>query len=297
MDMTLRFDNKYVYNIRVMAICTYKDCYLMDNSMGKELIHIGGRLKYDETIKQAITREINEELGITVSPTLIGMCENFFEHEAQNCHEHLFVHKIDLSEYDLSNIADYIQFVKKEDIDKYIVYPFCWKKFETSTEKFTFETVIEHKQLLDKDICFVLGEKDNIIQEYDFRVSALIRKDNQILIDESARDMSHLLPIGGRLHYGETLEEGINREVEEELCTKIKNFKLRGIGEDFFIIHEDKHIHFISAVFEVELESENIVGADGSEPVWLDINEPNPSNTKMTSFIEFFNNKDTYHVF
>jgi ADP-ribose pyrophosphatase len=197
----------------------------------------------------------------------------------------------------LSNKDSYIRLTKKDEIDNYIVYPLDWKKaLNRTNDDIGIETRIEKQMYQDKDLTFEFGKKDDNEQEYHFRVSALIRKGNKVLIDESARFLQHLIPIGGRLHFGETVNEGLIREVQEELNCTIKSSTFRGIGEDFFIFSNHRQIHFISAVFEIELNEEKYTGGDGTVPIWMDIAELNPTNTKMMSFVQFLKEKEISHA-
>jgi len=296
MDMTIKVDQGNIYNIRVAAVCSYNDCYVVDDSNKGYVVHVGGRLKYNETIHEAIKREINEELGIIVEPAFVGVYESFFTYENNNFHEHLFLFAIDISDCDLSNKESYIKLIKKTDIHNYQVFPENCENVIERNEIISINTRVENQMYQDRDIAFTIGKKDGNDQEYHFRVSALIRNGNKVLIDESASHLQHLIPIGGRLHFGETFNEGLVREIQEELNCTIKNSSFRGIGEDFFIFRNNKQIHFISALFEVELNEEQYTAGDGTVPVWMDISELNPSNTKMLSFLQMLNKKEIKHA-
>jgi ADP-ribose pyrophosphatase len=296
MDMTIKVDQGNTYNIRVAAVCSYNDCYAVDDSNKGYVVHVGGRLKYNETIHEAIKREINEELGIIVDPSFVGVYESFFTYENINIHEHLFLFAVDISDCNLSNMEHYIKLIKKTDINNYLVYPENWEKVVEENDMISINTRIEKQMYQDRDIAFTIGKKDGNDQEYHFRVSALIRNDDKVLIDESASHLQHLIPIGGRLHFGETFNEGLNREIQEELNCTIKSSVFRGIGEDFFIFRNNKQIHFISALFEVELNEELYTAGDGTVPVWMDISELNPSNTKMLSFVKLLKEKEIMHA-
>lgn len=60
----------------------------------------GGKIEVMETTKQAITRELNEELGITdiLVGDIISVTENFFEINGKKIHQYIFTHKVEFND-------------------------------------------------------------------------------------------------------------------------------------------------------------------------------------------------------
>jgi len=67
---------------------------------------------------------------------------------------------------------------------------------------------------------------------FNFRVGAIIPKDGRLLMVESARGYHY--SVGGRVRFGETTEQAILREVEEETGVRLAIDRLGFIEENFF---------------------------------------------------------------
>ena len=111
-------ENNYRFNYRVGAVFTNKDKVLLQKSEKDSYYSlIGGRVKYNETTKQALIREIKEEVGITILESdlvLINVAENFFTYGGTNIHELLFIYKI-IDNIELKN-KDNIKTLDKDDV-------------------------------------------------------------------------------------------------------------------------------------------------------------------------------------
>ena len=95
-------------NIRVGAIIQYQNKILIEKNKNVDFSVIpGGRIKTLENSKEALIREIKEELGIDLSNEkfeMISLIENFFEFDNKKYHELYFVYKIDLKQdYDIKD--------------------------------------------------------------------------------------------------------------------------------------------------------------------------------------------------
>ncbi len=92
----------------------------------------------------------------------------------------------------------------------------------------------------------------------DIPVKALIERDGRVLI---VRDRHWELP-GGRMHVGETPEEALHREIEEELHVGIR---VLGIQDAFtFTSERTGQAHFI-VVYRCELIDDTPFHLDGKE--------------------------------
>ena len=110
--------NNYRFNYRVAAVFTSKDkIFLQKSEKDSYYSLIGGRVKYNETTKEAIIREIGEEIGIIVKENdllLINVAENFFTYNNKKIHELLFVYKI-IDNKELGK-KDIIKTLDKDDV-------------------------------------------------------------------------------------------------------------------------------------------------------------------------------------
>lgn len=96
-DISLTEDG-YKLNYRTAVILTYKGKVLLHKAKVDFWNMPGGRVKYGEDSKNAIIREMQEELGITLKePQLIAYCENFFNFDNTEYHELLTVYKQELT--------------------------------------------------------------------------------------------------------------------------------------------------------------------------------------------------------
>lgn|SRR5574344_1020980 len=99
MDISIKVD-EIKFNFRVGAILSYQERILIEVGENVPFAVIpGGRVKTMEDTKEALDREIKEELGIDISnlkSTLISVVENFFELKDTKYHELYFIYKIEL---------------------------------------------------------------------------------------------------------------------------------------------------------------------------------------------------------
>ncbi len=66
----------------------------------------------------------------------------------------------------------------------------------------------------------------------NLRVGAIIMRDGKFLMVENQRD--YLYSVGGRIKFGETAEEAVLREVEEETGVRLQIDRLGFIHENYF---------------------------------------------------------------
>jgi ADP-ribose pyrophosphatase YjhB (NUDIX family) len=85
----------------------------------------------------------------------------------------------------------------------------------------------------------------------DIRVAACILKDDKILmIRHKKGDERYWLLPGGRIEYGETMIETLEREMIEETGLEVRVGNLMFVSE---AIPEDNHRHIINMFFEAEI--------------------------------------------
>ena len=127
------------------------------------------------------------------------------------------------------------------------------------------------------DLCF---EFDN--KFFVYRVGALIIRKNKLLMATNPNVTFHYT-IGGRLLFGETTEEGVLREIYEEIGLKLEIERLAYINECFYRIgkqkikaHEIAFYYFIKdnpALDNIEMEYKD--GSYNNTLKWFDIADLN----------------------
>ncbi|MDQ1196567.1 NUDIX domain-containing protein [Agrobacterium sp. SORGH_AS 787] len=93
---------------------------------------------------------------------------------------------------------------------------------------------------------------DHKPQLFSFRVAALIFHEAYLLVNRSVVDRYWALP-GGRAEIGESTEETILREIEEELHVKASIERLVWSAENFFA-YGDYQAHEMAFYYQVRLE-------------------------------------------
>lgn len=87
----------------------------------------GGKIEVLETTKDAIARELKEELAITdiIVGNVISITENFFEWKGNKVHQYIFTHKVTFNDSKYNNIEGIFESTEKE---KDVIY--TWIKKE-----------------------------------------------------------------------------------------------------------------------------------------------------------------------
>lgn len=93
---------------------------------------------------------------------------------------------------------------------------------------------------------------DHKPQLFSFRVAALIFHQGYLLVNRSVTDRYWSLP-GGRAEIGESTEETILREIEEELHVKASIERLVWSAENFFA-YGDYQAHEIAFYYQIRLD-------------------------------------------
>lgn len=121
-------------------------------------------------------------------------------------------------------------------------------------------------------------------------VRAILVKNEKFLLVKHTYSEQWYLP-GGGLKKGETLENAILRELDEELGVKAKNLFLHGAYQNFYEGKNDYIIVFKTSIFEIsgkkdgEIEKHGIFGIDEL-----------PENTSIGTrkrIIEYIENKNS----
>lgn len=140
MDLCLDVEN-YKLNIRVAGVLIHNNKVLTHKDVNKDHYALpGGRIQIGENSKEALRREIQEELGKEIEiKQYIATIENFFEMDNKKYHEIYFLYNVEfLNEddkkinYTIHNVEgkDYLQYewIDIEKIDEYNLLPDCLKE-------------------------------------------------------------------------------------------------------------------------------------------------------------------------
>ena len=104
----------------------------------------------------------------------------------------------------------------------------------------------------NKDICIKDGN-----EKFNFRVAAVLRYNNKILIQKGKKDNFFSL-VGGRVRLGEKTIEALIREIKEEinLVVSEEKCKLMRVCENFFEF-DSKKFHEILFIYSVEINEQD----------------------------------------
>ena len=90
-------------------------------------------------------------------------------------------------------------------------------------------------------------------RRFQMRAVAIIRHEGHVLIHKATHETFWALP-GGRVEYGETAAEAVEREIAEELGCTSKIGPLRYLVENFFV-YDGEGCHEIGWYYGVDLTS------------------------------------------
>mgnify|MGYP004507291123 CR=1 FL=1 len=197
-DLTINIDDK-ILNIRSGCLLIYEYTYLIECTKNENHQTIpGGRVKLMETSREAIIRELKEELDFDAKEEKlikVTTLENLFKHKNKEIQEIYFIYKYILSKEEYNKIKQiktnkdhpnsYYKLISKKDIKNTNILP------------------LELKELIKND-------KTN----YEKSCGALIIKDKKALIIKQTNNLWSIPK--GHIDTGETEQETAIREVKEE---------------------------------------------------------------------------------
>ena len=91
---------------------------------------------------------------------------------------------------------------------------------------------------------------------FSYRVAGICVQNGKVLLQKPANDTAFAFP-GGHVTFGETNEQTLIREFQEEISTEVSVGELKWVGEIFFP-WGDKSCHQICLYYIVEIQSDNI---------------------------------------
>ena len=92
---------------------------------------------------------------------------------------------------------------------------------------------------------------------FSYRVAGVCIRDGKILLQHTETDPSLAVP-GGQVSFGETHEDALRREFQEEMNVRIKVGELKWVGELFFP-WDDKPCHQICLYYAVEADEKALL--------------------------------------
>lgn len=137
---------------------------------------------------------------------------------------------------------------------------------------------------------------------FKFRVSGLLIKNNKLLLVDMD-DSGFLCLPGGYVELGETTEEAIKRELNEEIKQDVKIEKYLGVVENYFINKYNKKMHEISFYYlmsfinnDIDDREFTLIEEDKGHKIklnfkWIDINDLNNFDIRPAFLKNIFNNK------
>lgn len=154
-------ESKILFNYRVAALIITKDKILLQkNKYDHFYTLIGGKVKSNETSKEAIVREIKEETGLDIPNDNVNIncvIENFFRYKNNKYHEILIIYRLTntkplakknnfISQDDNNVINTWLEIDK---LKKYNIKPLVIKKIIYDN---TFKhLIIKNNQVIIKD--------------------------------------------------------------------------------------------------------------------------------------------------
>jgi 8-oxo-dGTP pyrophosphatase MutT (NUDIX family) len=104
--------------------------------------------------------------------------------------------------------------------------------------------------------------------KFSFRVAGVCIHEGKLLVHRSSKDTYWALP-GGRLEVGESTEDGLRREMMEEIGEDVSLLGLYSIAENFFT-YEGEEVHELGFYYHMRLledspllEQEEFEGIEG----------------------------------
>ena len=157
-DITLKCDDGYI-NIRVGAIIMKDNKFLMTGNKREDYLYsVGGRIKFGETAKEAVIREVFEETGVKMEVDRLGFVhENCFIGDApSNMGEPVY----EISCFFYMKVPDDFEPVSKSFTDDGCEEFLKWVSFDEEMTIYPefFRTELKHPQKTVKHM--VTDERD-----------------------------------------------------------------------------------------------------------------------------------------
>jgi len=106
---------------------------------------------------------------------------------------------------------------------------------------------------------------------FSYRVAGILIRDEMVLLQRTPDDPGYAFP-GGHVSFGETNEETLVREFEEEISASIKVNNLRWVGEAFFPWGK-KSCQQIGLYYNIEMIDDSQIPLSGSFDVYDELDD------------------------
>ena len=87
---------------------------------------------------------------------------------------------------------------------------------------------------------------------FNFRVGAIIIKNNRVLMSTNDRD-NYYYSVGGRVRMNETIEDAVRREVFEETGAILEIREMGFVHENFFTLNKNQLYHEVSFYYYMKV--------------------------------------------
>ncbi len=134
-DLKLMVDN-IALNIRTGVIMRYNEEVVVEvSTVGRNSVIPGGRIQINESSKNALKREMQEEMNLNIDLNKlkqVKVFENFFDYDNTQVHEIFFVYEYNLTKTEadvinnlknLDNATTYFKMLKHHELEKYNLLP------------------------------------------------------------------------------------------------------------------------------------------------------------------------------
>ena len=118
--------------------------------------------------------------------------------------------------------------------------------------------------------------------KFNYRVGAIIKDGSRVLMAKNPEEKREFYySVGGRVHFGESLEDAVLREVKEETNVECEIDRIACLHENFFTDDDGIPFHEISVFFFIKpcealrniKNGHNTEGGPGYEYLeWIDLN-------------------------